>query len=63
MKHDADLLPCPFCGFDATIASDGKVFCGACSDLTCRAEGPIADTEKKAAKRWNKRKELGQDPS
>jgi len=59
--HPIVLLPCPFCGFDATIAmgpsSRGDMaFCGACSDLRCRAEGPTCESKQDAAIRWNRRR-------
>lgn len=62
-EHDGEprvaegkLLPCPFCGKPATIAIDeiGNK-CGACVDLKCRSEGPIADNDRDAAIRWNTR--------
>lgn len=52
--NQANLNRCLFCGFDATIAGGmDSDFCGACSDLTCRAEGPTCNTEEAAAKAWN----------
>ena len=55
-----DLLPCPACGFDATIAFDEKYCCGACSDLRCRMEGPIASNPQDAATKWNRLPRAGQ---
>ena len=54
--NNPKLAPCPHCGFDATIAAGGPGdYCGACSDLRCRAEGPTRATKQEAADAWNQR--------
>ena len=56
------LLPCPFCGAEATIAKGIREdYSGACTILSCRAEGPVASTQEQAASKWNERTMLPDD--
>ena len=46
-----ELKPCPFCGGEAKLSSNGKeVVC-----LGCEALGPFCDTEAEAIEAWNRR--------
>lgn len=57
---DANLLPCPFCGYTGasvtrnTVAGDFVVCVG------CGARGPNASTEEGAIAGWNRRRDLGE---
>jgi Lar family restriction alleviation protein len=50
----AELLHCPFCGFDGVsplkMANGYAVFCGG-----CEVEGPMKSTEQEAMAAWNRR--------
>lgn len=49
------LLPCPFCGGEATVRSSGYLYRAVCD--TCGSEGSYATKNIKAAKAWNTRAE------
>lgn len=57
---EANLLPCPFCGYTGasvtrnTVAGDFVVCVG------CGARGPNASTEEGAIAGWNRRRDLGE---
>ena len=65
--HEAELKPCPFCGFEGPMLNDvdqgykwGRIVCGQCC-----AKGPEVRTnyeswpawEPEAAREWNRRTE------
>lgn len=47
------LLPCPFCGKEATHDTDGELCWIRC--MTCDSEGPVTETDEQAAESWNTR--------
>jgi Lar family restriction alleviation protein len=48
----APLLPCPFCGGQASLCDTGVTWL-MCDD--CQAEGPVAEAEREAVEKWNGR--------
>lgn len=53
----ADLSPCPFCGGDAELSSDGNGVFAGCKAKECLIN-PITDTysiKRDAIKAWNRR--------
>ena len=48
------LKPCPFCGSEDVERNGRTIIYVACR--TCKTDGPIATTRKKAIELWNTRK-------
>ena len=61
-----NLLPCPFCGGEATISDggySGEKFLARCRELSCpAASGFIRKTHDEAIAAWNRRAELENKP-
>ena len=55
---NAELKPCPFCGFVSTVIGarwEEHVFYGYCAK--CQAKGPVALDKETATEFWNERRE------
>ncbi len=65
---EAALLPCPFCGYDVTIASENNVRMFECAPgSSCRGSlllmGFVAGDEETAIAQWNRRAALAMPPA
>ena len=49
------VLPCPFCGGDASIVYHFNEWWGLCGNKLCSASGAGKNTKREAKKAWNTR--------
>jgi len=52
---DGEMLPCPFCGNDASIVRHDNAFYAQCVEPRCGIEGPFRKTAAGASAAWNRR--------
>lgn len=62
MAETMKLKPCPFCGYEPHVSTDGENYFIECGNLNC-INVCVEDRRDKAIRRWNTRAESKAEPS